>query len=92
MFHGFIFPGLFLWWIFGHGIGSIFGFILVIWALGFVFHPWRRWGYHPYYDRRWGTGSSSSSALDLLEQRYARGEIQRDEYLQKRNDILNRGQ
>lgn len=29
-----------------------------------------------------------STALDLLEQRYAKGEIGRDEYLQKRADIL----
>ncbi len=28
-----------------------------------------------------------SSALDVLEQRYARGEINRDEYLEKRRDI-----
>jgi putative membrane protein len=28
------------------------------------------------------------SSLDVLEERYARGEINRDEYLQKRRDIL----
>jgi putative membrane protein len=28
-----------------------------------------------------------SSALDVLEERYARGEIGRDEYLEKRRDI-----
>jgi putative membrane protein len=28
-----------------------------------------------------------SSALDVLEDRYARGEINRDEYLEKRHDI-----
>jgi putative membrane protein len=28
-----------------------------------------------------------SSALDVLEERYARGEIKRDEYLEKRRDI-----
>jgi putative membrane protein len=33
----------------------------------------------------------SSAALDILEQRYARGEIGRDEYLQKKSDLLNRG-
>ena len=32
-----------------------------------------------------------SPALDILEQRYARGEIGRDEYLQKKSDLLNRG-
>ena len=28
-----------------------------------------------------------SAGLDVLEERYARGEIQRDEYLQKKKDI-----
>lgn len=28
-----------------------------------------------------------SSALDMLEERYARGEIKRDEYLEKRRDL-----
>jgi putative membrane protein len=32
-----------------------------------------------------------SAALDILEQRYARGEIGRDEYLQKKHDLLERG-
>lgn len=29
-----------------------------------------------------------SSGLDVLEERYARGEISRDEYLEKKRDIL----
>ncbi len=33
----------------------------------------------------------SSSGLSILEERYARGEINRDEYLQKKRDILGRG-
>jgi putative membrane protein len=32
-----------------------------------------------------------SAALDILEQRYARGEIGRDEYLQKKRDLMDRG-
>lgn len=39
-----------------------------------------------------GTGGSTarlqrSTGLDVLEERYARGEINRDEYLQKKKDI-----
>lgn len=30
------------------------------------------------------------TALDLLNERYARGEIDREEYLQRRNDIQER--
>ena len=91
MFHGIILPTIFFWWLFGHGVGSIFGILLLVWIFSMIFHPWRRWGwYHPYYySRRWGP--SSQSALDVLEERYAKGEIQREEYIQKRNDLLNRG-
>ena len=32
-----------------------------------------------------------SAALDILEQRYARGEIGRDEYMEKKKDLLDRG-
>ena len=42
-----------------------------------------------------GGGATSpgprSTGLDILEQRYARGEIAREEYLQKKQDILSRG-
>jgi putative membrane protein len=90
MFHGIILPTIFFWWLFGHGIGSIFGIILLVWFVSMIFHPWRRWGwYHPYYSRRWGP--PPQTALDVLEERYAKGEIQREEYIQKRNDLLNRG-
>jgi putative membrane protein len=32
-------------------------------------------------------GERASAGLDILDQRYARGEINRDEYLQKRADV-----
>jgi len=32
-------------------------------------------------------GRSRSSGLDILEERYAKGEMNRDEYLQKKRDL-----
>lgn len=44
------------------------------------------------YSFGWGgcpeRSEGHSSSLELLEGRYARGEINRDEYLQKKRDIL----
>ena len=33
-------------------------------------------------------GSGSGSAMQVLEERYARGEIQREEFLQRKHDLL----
>ncbi len=55
--------------------------VLVIGALVWSVRPaGRAGGDSPPADHR-------PTALDLLEERYARGEIGRDEYLQKRRDI-----
>lgn len=56
----------------------VLGFALVIWVIRMSWHP----GHHrPYFERR-------SPGLEMLEQRYARGEITRDEYLEKKADIV----
>lgn len=36
-----------------------------------------------------GPGTGGESALDMLQQRYARGKIGREEYQQKRADLRN---
>jgi putative membrane protein len=37
---------------------------------------------------RTGTKSTGSSAIDILNERYARGEISREEFLERKKDIL----
>ena len=50
--------------------------VLVVLGLIFVFRSGRHAG-----------GPARSAGLDLLEHRYAKGEIERDEYLQKKADL-----
>jgi putative membrane protein len=56
-----------------HGIGSLT--LLAILVVGVVWLA------------RSGAIGRRSTALDILETRYARGEIGRDEYLQKKTDL-----
>ncbi|HXC56861.1 MAG TPA: SHOCT domain-containing protein [Rhizomicrobium sp.] len=79
---------LFFWpfafWALGpfHGLFSLLVLILVF---SLIFGRRRYYyGYHPWY---WHGGASRSDALAVLEARYARGEIQREEYLQKKQDL-----
>ncbi|HEY2069058.1 MAG TPA: SHOCT domain-containing protein [Rhizomicrobium sp.] len=79
MFHGWLLLPFLFWGPF-HGLFSL---LIVLVVLSLIFR--RRYYYygHPHW---WGRGGRSD-ALDLLESRYARGEIQRDEYLQKKHDL-----
>lgn len=60
-------------WTMLHGIGSLLLIAVLVVAVIYLV--------------RGGTASRQSSALDILEERYARGEIGRDEYLQKKADL-----
>lgn len=66
------------------GFGMIFWLVLlvaIIVAVAWFVRRTGRTGAPPSLESR-------SRGLDVLEERYARGEINRDEYLQKRRDIL----
>lgn len=65
-------------WYWGFPFGGLWTLILIIVLINLIRGPRR-------YYRHW----YPSSALDALEQRYARGEIGRDEYLEKKRDLLS---
>jgi putative membrane protein len=80
------FGGFFhVWW----GLAStLFWIAVVVLFIGWLSRAGRYPG-HPF-----GPGHPfwrGSQALDILEQRYARGEIGRDEYMQKKSDLMGRG-
>ena len=61
----------------------IVGIVIAITAW-FVQHKWRR-----RVRAMTAMRDRDTAVLDVLARRYARGEIDRDEYLQKRSDILS---
>lgn len=66
------------WWPF-HGLVTLI-FLVVIFSLIFRRRHYYYYGYP--YDR-----TSRHEALAILEARYAKGEIQREEYLEKKRDL-----
>ena len=71
--------GLWVFWLLFRGLFGIIVVVFVVWLIA-------RAGRSPSMP-----GPFRSSALDILEQRYARGEIPREEYLEKKKDILAHG-
>jgi len=71
------------WWMGLHGlIWLLFIALLVVGLVALIRFLWRGGPAHPT-----ARGTGRSAALDLLEARYARGEIEREEYLQKKQDL-----
>ena len=65
-----------------HMIVPLVFFVLVIAAVVLLVRYAADWSDHPARPGRRPPG------LDILEERYARGEINRDEYLEKKRDII----
>ncbi|HUO88835.1 MAG TPA: SHOCT domain-containing protein [Rhizomicrobium sp.] len=76
MVHALLFWPFFFWWPL-HGLLSL---IVIVVVLSLIFGRGRHYYYPTPQDGR-------SGARAILEERYARGEIQRDEYLQKKQDL-----
>jgi putative membrane protein len=67
-------------WYFGWGWILWFGFIFL------MFSGLGNWNYTYRAHRKYGT--PNKDALDILSERYARGEITRDDYVQYKTDII----
>jgi putative membrane protein len=69
---------MFEWHGFGGGIMWIFWILIILALIWFVAFATRRGGISP---------GSEKSAQEILKERYARGEIDRDEFEQKQKDL-----
>jgi putative membrane protein len=71
---------------FGHGIGGFW--MALIWVVPLLLILWAL----VFRGRAGGTGTErrGKSALDALDEEYARGRIDRDEYLRRKQDLLGR--
>lgn len=69
------------WWMPLHGILALLIIVLVILGVVALVRALGAGGRHRARD------GGRSPGLDLLEERYARGEIEREEYLQKKRDL-----
>lgn len=74
----------------GYGGGGwlmmIFGAVIVVALLVFIFRA-LSWTAHAPHQQMPHSGAGSAG-LHALDERYARGEVNREEYLQKKRDIL----
>lgn len=71
-------------WYFGWGWFLWLGFVVL------MFSSIGNWGYTYRAHRRFG-GESRGDALEILDARYAKGEITRDEYMRMKSDIRATG-
>jgi len=74
-----------MWWPFGHGWWFLGGFIWLFWIailVGLVYFI--KWVARQNKPRETKTGETP---LDVLKMRYARGEINKEEFEQKKKDL-----
>ncbi len=77
------------WGMMGGGFGGLGGFNMALWLLVARAARWRRVLVHAVLalDGLGVRPAARPGVLNPLEQRYARGEVNREEYLQKKSDL-----
>lgn len=70
---------------FGHGFGGGGLWMILLWLIPILLLVW---GVAAFRDGgRSGSDSGTKSARELLDEEYAKGRIDREEYLQRKNDL-----
>ena len=64
--------------------GFEMGFMGIIWVVILVLIIWGGWSY---LKREKGAGHSNNSALDILKERYAKGEISKEEFEEMKRNL-----
>jgi len=73
----------------GWGFGHVLGIILVVLLIVWLVRLFRFGGHHGWRYRHAGYGyGHGSSALDILEERFAKGEIDKTEFEEKRKLLM----
>ena len=80
-------------WMFGGGAGLMFGglWMLLMWGIPLlvIVALLKYLLGKPHADRS-ADAPTRKTALDILKEAYARGDISREEYLQKRDDLVDK--
>lgn len=71
----------------GHGFGG--GFMWISWIFTIVVIALVAWGIGALLSRTKNTPEQPTSALEILKQRYARGEINHEEFEEMRKNLLS---
>ena len=85
-------PAVGTYYPFGWGFFPFFGFfwiLAIFWFVRFLFWPWRWGGSRRYWGYGWGYGDR---AYYILRERYARGEITKEQYDQMIRDLQQHNQ